>query len=541
MLGRVIDASNSIETFGIREHGLRLQIGQTATVMHDGSVSTYGDWANGIVAELDTTVNVDGRVHSFGGAAVLTKGTVDVGIAGNVTGYHGVIFYDDSEFPALGKKILNNHGVISALMTAVQISSIENVITNTGKIIGYCGIDNNFNIGGLAQTLVLNNAGLIRSTEMDSTPEWAAAVRGAAGSNAVTNTGRIEGNIALGALGDLYDGRGGTVTGSVFLWDGDDTAFGGDGAETFFAGKGKNFIDGGAGADTLEFRDRSPATVDLRVAAEQRTSFDSWDTIRNIENLDGSPVADMFIGNEHANSLSGGGGDDSLRGEGGNDYLNGAWNNDVLDGGGGVDTAVFSGNISNYTITLGADGAFTVTDNRWSRDDGVDRLTNVELALFGDRIFRLSKDAPPGDVLTPSVNLTFIGTKRADTFIGGAGDDYLNGALGRDRLTGGEGKDVFVFNTKLKSNVDTIADFQRGEDMIQLSRGIFSKIGMGALKKSAFHVGTKAKDAHDRIIYNKKTGAVSYDADGSGKKYAAVKFAQLENKVLLSASDFWVL
>jgi hypothetical protein len=36
------------------------------------------------------------------------------------------------------------------------------------------------------------------------------------------------------------------------------------------------------------------------------------------------------------------------------------------------------------------------------------------------------------------------------------------------------------------------------------------------LKSSAFHTGSAAHDKNDCIIYNKKTGALYYDADGTG-------------------------
>jgi Ca2+-binding RTX toxin-like protein len=47
-------------------------------------------------------------------------------------------------------------------------------------------------------------------------------------------------------------------------------------------------------------------------------------------------------------------------------------------------------------------------------------------------------------------------------------------------------------------------------------------------------------DGNDFIVYNKTTGALSYDADGSGSG-AAVKFAVIENKVALTAADFLVI
>lgn len=545
----VINASNSRETHLDEEDGLYLNSNDTAFVLSDGQVIAHGDWAAGIATDVGATLHVDGLVHSDKAWAILAHGDVNIGTSGVVTGHWGMVLYDDLDLPSGRAVTLNNAGLISSVATAVDISALETIITNTGSIVGLYGIDSYWRNGEAPdQRLVLNNTGLIKGTYRDTSDGGPIAMFGAAGSNVVTNKGRIEGAVILGGKADVYDGRGGIVTGKIYLATGDDVAFGGDGSETFLSGKGKNFIDGGAGADALSFKIYSAATVDLRITAEQQTGSDSWDTIRNIESLIGSSEADDFTGNGVANTLDGAEGADKLSGLEGGDRLIGGAGSDILDGGEGSDTAVFSGKFSDYTITNNADGSLTIVDNRAS-GDGADKIIDVEFALFSDRVFELSYEMPSMETPvkpvvktpTPPVNLNLTGTKRADAFIGGSGDDYLNGGLGRDRLTGGEGKDVFVFSTKLKNNIDTIADFQRGEDMIQLSKGIFSKIGKGALKKSAFHIGTKANDAKDRIIFNEKTGAVSYDADGNGKKFAAVKFAQLEAKAALSASDFWVL
>ena len=118
---------------------------------------------------------------------------------------------------------------------------------------------------------------------------------------------------------------------------------------------------------------------------------------------------------------------------------------------------------------------------------------------------------------------------------------------GSDVLIGGTGRDTFVFasgggNTlKLGSgNVDVLVDFKAADDTIQLGDSVFTKLATGALSSSAFVVGTKALDSSDRIIYDNKTGALSYDADGTGST-AAVKFAVLENKATINAADFYII
>ena len=48
-------------------------------------------------------------------------------------------------------------------------------------------------------------------------------------------------------------------------------------------------------------------------------------------------------------------------------------------------------------------------------------------------------------------------------------------------------------------------------------------------------------DATDRIIYNSTTGALSWDADGSGANFQAVQFAQLNPNLNLTNQDFRVI
>jgi Ca2+-binding RTX toxin-like protein len=138
----------------------------------------------------------------------------------------------------------------------------------------------------------------------------------------------------------------------------------------------------------------------------------------------------------------------------------------------------------------------------------------------------------------------------ADTLNGGGGKDQLWGGLGKDTLTGGAGNDVFVFDTKLsKANIDRISDFANktgNNDSIWLENSIMTKLGSGTLAKpvklkaDAFWVGDKAHDASDRVIYNKATGALFYDQDGTGSK-GAVQIATLNKNLILTNADFFVI
>ncbi|MGO4574405.1 calcium-binding protein, partial [Microvirga sp. 2TAF3] len=95
-----------------------------------------------------------------------------------------------------------------------------------------------------------------------------------------------------------------------------------------------------------------------------------------------------------------------------------------------------------------------------------------------------------------------------------------------------------MFDTKpnKKTNLDTITDFNVKDDTIWLDNAVFKKLGKGSeakpgqLAKGFFTIGDKAKDKDDYLIYNKKTGVLSYDADGSGKG-TAVEIAKLSKNL----------
>lgn len=66
-----------------------------------------------------------------------------------------------------------------------------------------------------------------------------------------------------------------------------------------------------------------------------------------------------------------------------------------------------------------------------------------------------------------------------DNLSGNRGNDFLRGGAGNDTLTGGAGRDTFVLGVGL--GVDTIVDFTKGQDSIQLASGLnFGKLSLSA-------------------------------------------------------------
>ena len=139
-----------------------------------------------------------------------------------------------------------------------------------------------------------------------------------------------------------------------------------------------------------------------------------------------------------------------------------------------------------------------------------------------------------------------IGHKGRDVLRGGGGNDFLDGDGGKDvifggggndTLAGGRGGDTFVFaHAPQPANVDTIIDFHPGEDRIELAKTIFPALGL-TLSSGELHVGSKAGDRNDHLIYDPKTGALFYDGDGEGGK-GQVQFAQLDPHLHITKGDF---
>jgi serralysin len=147
------------------------------------------------------------------------------------------------------------------------------------------------------------------------------------------------------------------------------------------------------------------------------------------------------------------------------------------------------------------------------------------------------------------------GNMAVNVLSGLVGDDTLDGGSGNDMLTGGAGNDAFIFSSGIKGNknIDTIKDFAHG-DKIYLSSDIFSKLASAlgfiagnapqSLAKADPHyfvsaAKVKAVDTSSYLLYDTKTGVLSYDEDGNGK-LAASSFVTLTGKPVLTLDDFWI-
>ncbi|NGN43480.1 calcium-binding protein [Mesorhizobium sp. CGMCC 1.15528] len=319
----------------------------------------------------------------------------------------------------------------------------------------------------------------------------------------------------LDLLGDIeFVGASGSDV--VQLGSGNDTLQGYGGHDTFYGmggndtlwGAGGDMLYGGTGDDVyiVHLGDR---TIELAGEGYDAVhSYVSWTLSDDVEKL---VLVDRAL-NGTGNALD-------------NMLVGNSWNN-TLDGKAGNDTYVVS--TGDRTIELAGEGTDTVrSDVDWILAANIERLELLGTAdLTGN-----------GNTL----NNTLVGNDGKNILRGGAGNDTLNGGKGSDTLVGGAGNDTFVFNKPLGStNIDKINDYNPAQDTIQLDTKYFAGLVTGWLAAGAFHTGTGAHDATDRIIYNATTGDLLFDKDGLGG-VAAMKFATLSPGLAMTANDFFVV
>ena len=78
----------------------------------------------------------------------------------------------------------------------------------------------------------------------------------------------------------------------------------------------------------------------------------------------------------------------SIIGESGNDEMSSDFRNSYIDGGIGEDTLIFSGDLSEYSLSFDSNdkGKLIVAD-RFIQRDGTDKVTGVEIFKFGEQIY----------------------------------------------------------------------------------------------------------------------------------------------------------
>ncbi len=364
-----------------------------------------------------------------------------------------------------------NYGTIRGSATGINESGAGDVSMLNNGIIEGGRYGLHFSFSGEHQMF---NFGTITGGEY--------GILGEDGIEQIVNTGTVNGNVHLGDGNDVFANvfggvLNGTVNGTIDLGKGDDTFFGGANREIVRDGEGKDSISFGGGND-------------------------HWFG---------------FLA----------GGDDGM---------------DTVDGGAGVDTydATQSG-VQGVAINLdklahSGHAAFSADDfNAATAGEAITGFENVNGTEFKDFLYGSSGN----NVLSGfGGNDVIFGGSGNDTLYGYAGVDTLTGGAGKDKLYGGVDRDIFDFNSIKESvkgsNRDTIYDFQRGIDDIDL-RTIDAKSGSG---NNAFKfIGTKGFHHVKGELHYKDYGSkclVSGDVNGDGK----ADFEIMVHAAALNAHDF---
>ncbi len=259
--------------------------------------------------------------------------------------------------------------------------------------------------------------------------------------------GNAQNNILIGTFGSDF------LTGL----DGDDTLRGGSGNDILIGGEGDDVLvgdDGNAqfgGADTLNgdagndrlYGGASNDTLDGGTGNDRLEGEAGNDTLTGGYGDDvmlGGAGADRLEGGAGTDQLDGGDGDDQMFGGDGDDRLTGGAGADYIDGGLGEDTAVFT--VNSTDVTISRDLANIIIRGA----NGLDTVTNVEHLQFLDGTVDVRADGTlvyqPRILTGTAAADRLVGWAADDVLSGGAGEDILTGLAGDDRLEGGAGQDA---------------------------------------------------------------------------------------------------
>ncbi|MBP2295975.1 beta strand repeat-containing protein [Azospirillum rugosum] len=365
-------------------------------------------------------------------------------------------------------------------------------------------------------------------------------------------TGNAGDNYLWGDVGDdTLDG--GADNDNLQGGNGADSLVGGTGNDILEGGAGADVLDGGVGDDTVSYWNSGVGvTVDLSLTGAQVSAGDaSGDVLTNIENINGSQLSDLLMGNDQANFFFGQSGNDTIVGGAGNDSVRGGAGNDSLDGGAGADMVDYRDSSAGVSVNLGTglaqDGwggtdtisgfervrasnyADTLTggtgNDRFDPlggDDLIDGGAGIDRVDYVNDTGPVSIDLAAGravdgtggrDTLTSVENGS--GSNYNDTIVGSAGNNAINGRGGADTLTGGGGNDTFVESPlDPMGDVDLITDFNLGDvintDTLVLSgsvtAGTGATVGLGDVQVSrangvtTLHIGADSTPGADMTV-----------------------------------------
>ncbi len=261
----------------------------TISLASDGSTSDYLQNAGLIQATATSTQSgwgtAKGLVLDGTGHRVLNTGTIEVHApdGSNPDGLFGQNAYG-IDFSYGGE--VDNYGTIKSSTDTHNDLSVA--IRNSGLIVNHGDIQAGYvaympSEGTQGPNFVLNYGTMEGKVSMGGSDD------------SVANSGTITGDVLLLDGNDRYDGRGGSIVGTVYGEAGNDTLIGGSGHDVLSGGSGNDILTGGGGDDALDGGDgydtaifsgvRSAYTVTQNGAQTIVSGPDGTDTLTGIETL----------------------------------------------------------------------------------------------------------------------------------------------------------------------------------------------------------------------------------------------------------------
>jgi subtilisin family serine protease/Ca2+-binding RTX toxin-like protein len=166
--------------------------------------------------------------------------------------------------------------------------------------------------------------------------------------------------------------------------------------------------------------------------------------------------------------------------------------------------------------------------------------TAVTTTIINDDGVLNQQGTAGNDVIEAGKTSILSGKSGNDILIGSNSNEILAGGLGNDTLTGGAGFDTFHFASSLEG-IDTLTDFNVSQDIIQASGAGFGGglIAGESISSDQFSISLGSVTANTRFIFDKPTGKLYFDIDGSGSN-SSVQFASLTANLGLTADNIFV-
>lgn len=239
--------------------------------LSQNSVLNHGDIQGLYGVDFNETY---GSIVNFASATISANGGQAVAFEyghGSLLNQGDIVGADTGVYDGGGSVSIDNEGSISTTTDpSVELSGAGEKVVNSGEIRS----TSKAIVLDPGATAAIQNSDVIQASlySVDASQGGAVTIKNTGtldgdillgnAVNRITNLGAILGDVSLGDAGSVFDGHGGTVSGTIMGGAGADKIMAGNDGETLAGGKGHDNLYGGAGADTFAFSSFAAADTD---------------------------------------------------------------------------------------------------------------------------------------------------------------------------------------------------------------------------------------------------------------------------------------